>query len=258
MTESVKQFPAGMVPLGESTFQFRCYPGVSCFTRCCRKLELFLYPYDIIRLKKSLAIDSEEFLNTYAGVVQGANPLFPSVILRMRDNAEYTCPFLQETGCMVYEDRPSACRTYPLERAVDRSPVAGGRPAEFYFLTTHGYCLGHQEAQALTVREWIKDQRLLNYNLMDELWAELDTLFGTNPWRGEAGAGPRQRLAFLVCYNIDGFRRYALEQDLFSQFKLSGMEIRALQNEDEALLRFGFKWLHFILAGKPTLKPKRR
>ena len=58
-----KKFPEGMVPLGKSTFRFACHPGVSCFTQCCRKLDLFLYPYDIIRLKKRLGISSEEFLD---------------------------------------------------------------------------------------------------------------------------------------------------------------------------------------------------
>ena len=121
-TVSDKKFPEGMEPLGNSTFKFACHPGVSCYTRCCRDLQLFLYPYDIVRLKKRLGINSEEFLNQYSGVMQGANPFFPSVMLVMADNDEKTCPFLGEEGCTVYEDRPSACRTYPLERAVDRNP----------------------------------------------------------------------------------------------------------------------------------------
>lgn len=257
MTDAAKQFPEGMVPLGKTAFHFRCYPGVSCFTRCCRKLELFLYPYDIIRLKKNLGIDSEEFLHTYAGVVQGANPLFPAVILQMRKDEENTCPFLEDAGCSVYDDRPSACRTYPLERAVDRSPASGGRPDEFYFMTDHSYCMGHKEEQQMTVREWIQDQHLISYNLMDDLWAELDTLFRSNPWRGEGGAGPLQRMAFLACYNVDGFRRYALDQNLFHQFKLNKTEKKTLETDDEALLRFAFKWLHFVLADKPTLKLRR-
>ena len=246
-----------MVPIGTSKFKFRCYPGVSCFTKCCRKLELFLYPYDIIRLKNALALDSEEFLSRYAGVVRGSNPFFPAVILRMLDNQEFTCPFLTQGGCSVYQDRPSACRTYPLERAVDRS-TDSGRSDDYYFMTNHDYCKGHQEEKDWTVPEWLRDQRLLYYNMMDDLWAELDTLFGANPWRGEGAAGPLQQLAFMVCYNIDGFRRYAGQHDLFGQFKLSRAEVNKFTEDDEALLRFGFKWLQFILADQPTLKPRRK
>ena len=36
------------------TFTFRCHPGISCFNLCCRNLNLFLHPYDVVRLKKNL------------------------------------------------------------------------------------------------------------------------------------------------------------------------------------------------------------
>ena len=173
----------------------------------------------------------------------------------MAENQDKTCPFLDDQGCSVYSERPSACRTYPLERAVDRS--SSGRPDEFYFMTNHDYCKGHYEEKKWNVQEWLRDQHLLYYNMMDDLWAELDTLFRSNPWRGEGAAGPMQRMAFLVCYNIDGFRRYANEQDMFSQFKLSKADVREMGKNDESLLRFGFKWLHFVLENKPTLKPRR-
>jgi len=255
-TFETKKFPEGMVPLANSTFNFSCHPGVSCFTRCCRKLELFLYPYDIIRLKKRLNISSEEFLNTYTGVVQGANPFFPSVIMRMQDNEEHTCPFLDtEKGCLVYEDRPSACRTYPLERAVDRNPSRGA-PQEYYFMTNHEYCQGHHEDKEWTVKEWLRDQQLVYYNAMDDLWAEMDTIFARNPWKGEGVAGPRQLLAFMICYNIDRFRQYAADHDLLNAFRLDKARKRAIAIDDEALLKFGFDWLKLILTGQPTLLKK--
>nr|MBF0221907.1 YkgJ family cysteine cluster protein [Desulfobulbaceae bacterium] len=257
MSSDNKKFPEGMVPLGKSKFAFRCYPEVPCYTDCCRKLELFLYPYDVIRLKNSLGINSEEFLNRYAGVVSGGNPLFPSVILRMLDNDEHTCPFLNDSGCAVYEDRPSACRTYPLERAVDRQS-GGGRPEEFYFMTNHPYCKGHNEPTEWSVPEWLRDQHLLYYNMMDDLWADLDTLFRSNPWQNEGAAGPLQQMAFMACYNVDGFRKYAVEAKLFDQFKLSKAELKSFAEDDEALLRFGFKWLLYFLGNKPVLKARPR
>ncbi|MDT8334558.1 MAG: YkgJ family cysteine cluster protein [Desulfurivibrionaceae bacterium] len=255
-TNSPKEFPAGMKPLGKGGFNFACHAGVACFTDCCRKLELYLYPYDILRLKTRLALGSEEFLNRYAGVVKGGNPCFPAVMLTMRENEERTCPFLDAGGCTVYEDRPSACRTYPLERAVARNGQ-GGRPEEFYFMTNHSYCLGHREEKAWTVREWVVDQRLQYYNQMDDLWAEMDTLFGDSRiWRGEGSAGPRQLLAFMACYNIDRFRQYVNEHRLLDGFRLDKSRRRLIESDDEALLRFGFDWLKFVLADKPTLQTK--
>jgi len=251
-----KQFPEHMRPLGAATFSFRCHSGVACFTRCCRQLELYLYPYDILRLKTRLGISSEEFLNRYTGVVKGSNPCFPSVVMVMSDNAEKTCPFLGESGCTVYLDRPSACRTYPLERAVDRNPSPGAE-REFYFLTNHDYCLGHGEEKAWTVKEWVRDQNLQMYNQMDDLWAELDTLFADPAtWRGEGSAGPRQLLAFMACYNVDRFRQYVGDQRLLEQFRLDKSRRRLIERDDQALLLFGFDWLKHLLAGKPTLQPK--
>lgn len=243
-----------MMPLGKSVFRFACHSDVACFTFCCRKLELFLYPYDIIRLKNRLDTSSGEFLEHYAGVVH-RQPYFPSIMLQMADNSEHTCPFLNKDGCAVYEDRPSACRTYPLERAVDRTS-SGNRPEEYYFITSHPYCRGHEEDTEWTVKEWLRSQQLFTYNLMDDLWAEMDTLFSGNPWGGEGTGGPRQQLAFMVCYNIDFFRRYTNEHNLLGQFRLDKNRKRDIERDDIELLKFGFDWLKLVLGGMPTLRPK--
>ena len=47
------------------TFSFHCHSGVSCFNQCCRNLNLFLYPYDVLRLKHRLDISSDQFLDTF-------------------------------------------------------------------------------------------------------------------------------------------------------------------------------------------------
>ncbi len=251
----LKQFPAGMEPLGAEGFTFACNPEVSCFTRCCRRLELQLYPYDVIRLKKRLRISSEEFLESYAGVGPGGNPYFPAVVLRMRPAPEYLCPFLGAAGCTVYSDRPSACRTYPLERAVDRSPDAG-RSRDFYFLVRHDYCQGHGRGRPWPLKDWLADQQLLPYNAMADRWAEMDTLFAANPWKGEGAAGPRQLLAFMICYNIDRFRAYVREHELLHRFRLDKARRRVIEMDDEALLSFGFDWLQHLLGGRSTLVAK--
>ena len=247
-----KQFPEGMVPLGKSEFDFHCGPDVNCYMSCCRKLDLLLYPYDIIRLKARLSISSEEFMRRHTRLGHSSHPFFPAVLLLM---SEQTCPFLDNNGCTVYEDRPTACRTYPLERAVDRSP-GRGRPEEYYFMTNHPYCLGHQEAGKWTVKTWLKDQKVHHYNAANDFWAEIDTLFAQNPWQGEGAGGGRQQLAFMVCYNIDGFRSFAEENGLFEQFRIDSSLRRLLDNDDEALLKFGFEWLKYILAGTGSLRRK--
>jgi Fe-S-cluster containining protein len=248
-----KEFPEGMEPLGSSKFHFRCGPDVKCYMSCCRKLDLILYPYDIIRLKKRLGVSSEEFMRRHTRLGSSSHPFFPAVMLLMSENEEQTCPFLDREGCQVYEDRPTACRTYPLERAVDRNPTRS-RPKEYYFMTDHPYCLGHKEKKEWTVKTWLRDQKVQQYNAVNDLWAEIDTLFARNPWQGEGAGGPRQQMAFMVCYNIDGFRRFVEESRLFEQYKLDSSLRRVLDYDDEALLKFGFEWLKHVLAGVGTLR----
>ena len=48
-----------------SRFQFKCHPGVSCFTQCCRGINIILTPYDVIRLKSRLDLPSDQFLAIY-------------------------------------------------------------------------------------------------------------------------------------------------------------------------------------------------
>lgn len=250
--QDLKQFPEGMVPLAETKFRFSCHPDVQCFTVCCKNVDMILYPFDLIRLKDALKVDSTLLLEKFTRLTKGDNPFFPTVMLKLAENSEKSCPFLADSGCTVYTARPSACRMYPLERAVDRSPEKG-KAIEYYFLTRHSYCLGHQEKRLYSVREWVRDQRLDSDNTMNELWTEIDTLFAANPWQGEGHGGVRQQLAFMVCYNIDGFRRLSDEKRLINEFVLSKEVRRRIGRDDSELLKFGFEWLKLIFAGKSSL-----
>ncbi len=255
MAKITKEFPKGMVPLYNSEFLFECHSEVECFTMCCKNVDMILYPYDIIRLKNSLGMDSEEFVRKHTYLVKGDNPFFPTVKLALLDNEGKWCPFLADEGCKVYLDRPSACRTYPLERAVDRT-VENGAPDEYYFLTDHHYCKGHNEDKTHTVNSWIRNQRLIDFNTMNGIWAELDTIFSNNPWKGEGTAGEKQQLAFMVCYNIDGFKRFSEQHKILHQFKLPKDLKRRIFKDDGEMLKFGFEWLKLILTGRSSLVRK--
>jgi Fe-S-cluster containining protein len=100
------------------TFSFHCHPDIACFNRCCRNLNLFLYPYDVVRLKQALDLSSDEFLDRYVDIVLRPANFFPDVLLRMAENPEKTCPFLSASGCSVYADRPDTCRTFPIEQGL--------------------------------------------------------------------------------------------------------------------------------------------
>ena len=251
MTEDHSENRQVRTPLGTDTFTFDCHPGVSCFTFCCKNVNLTLYPYDVIRLKTALGMDSEEFVREHTFLASDDNPYFPTVKLKLKENTDNTCPFLSHEGCTVYLNRPSACRTYPLERGVTGSE--GKAIKEVYFLTQHSYCKGHKEEKQRNVKSWIRSQHLIDYNVKNDLWAEIDILFRSNPWKGEGAGGEKQQLAFMVCYNIDGFRRFCSQHRLLQQFKLAKDFKKRMQTEDSELQKFGFEWLKLILTGRSVL-----
>ena len=124
-----------LVPIvKEDTFCFSCSPDVPCFNECCRNLNQFLTPYDILRLKNHFGQSSGEFLGRYTSQHIGPESGLPIVTLRPFDTSELTCPFVSEKGCKVYENRPSSCRTYPLARAMARSRQTGEMTEQFVVL----------------------------------------------------------------------------------------------------------------------------
>ncbi|MFP3982384.1 MAG: YkgJ family cysteine cluster protein [Desulfurivibrionaceae bacterium] len=143
-------------------FYFNCHPGVPCFTDCCRKLDLELTPYDVLRLKKRLGLTGRKFLDQYVDMVQNKETVFPRCFLKMDDNAEATCPFLTSEGCRVYEDRPGACRTYPLGRGAWQDKQGNFQAA--YVLLKEAHCLGFTEENRQTVKYWLEHQYLTPYN----------------------------------------------------------------------------------------------
>ena len=242
--------------LETDTFRFDCHPQIPCFTRCCQDADMYLYPYDIIRLKNCLSISSERFLERYTLTAFRDNPYFPSLMLKMSPGEEKSCPFLARKGCTVYEDRPFSCRAYPLERAVARSG-AGKKRAVHYFLACHDHCWGHKEPGKWSVDEWIKDQQIQIFNDMNDLWVEVDTLFRGNPWGRQGVDGPAFKMAFMACFNIDKFKTFVFESTFLSRFDVSPERIDKLTASDVELMKFGFDWIKLFLTGTGPLTLKK-
>ncbi len=49
----------------EDCIHFHCHSRLPCFTTCCRDVNIFLSPYDILRLKNRLAMPSGDFIERY-------------------------------------------------------------------------------------------------------------------------------------------------------------------------------------------------
>lgn len=88
------------------TLHQEVFEQIDCLAcaNCCKTTSPIFISADIDRLAKTLRMKPSEFVATY---------------LRVDDDKDYVlqtapCPFLgADNKCLVYEDRPRACREYP-------------------------------------------------------------------------------------------------------------------------------------------------
>lgn len=235
----------------DSTFQFGCHKNISCFNKCCSDVNIFLTPYDIIRLKNHLKISSQEFLDRYTLVPIDENQNHPVVMLRMNPDEEKSCPFVGVEGCSVYEDRPWSCRMFPLGVASPKNAGENGE-GEFYFLLEEPVCQGHKEATKWTVGEWIEDQQVDDYAQMGELFKEVSL---HDYFKEKKQLTPAKlEMFYTVCYNIDKFREFVFNSTLLKRFRVAPEDIEKMKEDDVELLKFGFKWLKLCLYGEKTME----
>lgn len=234
-----------------NTFNFRCYKGIECFTRCCANLNLILTPYDILRIKNRLGVSSDNFLDKYTDQVMDSQSRFPMVRLKMNQDEKKSCPFVSPDGCTIYEDRPGACRIYPLGRASTK-PDVRKNALEKFFLVVEDHCLGFQEDREWTVDEWMKHEGIHEYNAMNDQWLEIIT--------SQKSLGPekdhhrKMQMFFMGSYNLDRFRDFVFKSRFFQLFDVDADTRQSLASDDVAVMQFAFKWLKFSLFGDKTIQ----
>ena len=219
-------------------FSFSCHKGVTCFTECCRLLELALTPYDVLRLRKGTAMHSGQLLENFIIKEQNPGEPFPRFYLTMVDDGRASCVFVTESGCTVYEHRPAACRTYPLGRAAIR--VENDVIEEFYVLMKEAHCCGFTEKEIQDIGRYSKDQGLEIYNWFNDAVAPI--LQHDRIRKGFTPTKKQADLYTLALYNIDTFREKLFSGEIAS-IDLTTFEREKLQ-DDEQLLRFAIDWLY--------------
>lgn len=254
--QDIERMPGRRVAEGE-TFRFRCHPGIGCFNRCCRNLNLYLYPYDVIRLRTRLGLTSDEFLDRHVDAVLRPGGHFPEVLLRMAENEEKTCPFLASEGCSVYPDRPDACRTFPLEHGLRHDAETDTDEPVFLFRPPD-FCLGRHEKKQWTIPEWVEDQEAETYHRMTIEWAKLRRLFRNDPWGAEGPTGSRARMTFMAAYNVDRFREFVFGSSFLRRFKVKPELLSRIKKDDAQLMLLGFDWIKLFLWGIKSQRLKLR
>ncbi len=233
-------------------FVFRCGRELDCFTTCCRDVSIALTPYDVLRLKNALGLDSTEFLERYTLPLLSAEQKFPLVILRM-DAETKKCPFVSQQGCGVYRDRPWACRMYPLGVAAPKQATATDQP--FHFVLREDLCHGHGCGETRSVSEWLSEQGVEEYEMMAAPFQEI-TLHEF--WeRGTALTPDQVAMFYMACYDLDRFRRFVFESRFLQLFEVDDARIEALRSDDEELLEFALQWLRFCIFGEKSMKMRK-
>lgn len=82
------------------------FDKINCLecANCCKSLGPRITDKDIEKLSKALKMKSAAFIETYLRIDEDRDFVFKTM----------PCPFLMNDNyCMVYENRPKACREYP-------------------------------------------------------------------------------------------------------------------------------------------------
>ncbi|RJQ80083.1 MAG: YkgJ family cysteine cluster protein [Desulfobacteraceae bacterium] len=228
-----------------SRFQFRCHPDVSCFTQCCRGIKIILTPFDVIRLKKRLELPSDQFLAIYTEPHLLEKTGLPMVTLKAMDDEQSSCPFVRDEGCLVYSDRPTACRYYPLGVA-SLQHKEGADDDGFFFFIHEPHCKGVEENREWTVAEWRQDQQVDLRDQVNAEWTDLVVRKRSFPPSIQLTAKARQ-MFFMLSYNIDHFRQFVFESSFLKRMPVDEAVRHQLRSDDVALLKFGVNWLQDIL-----------
>ncbi len=245
MTKEPCKRTADTLKTGDS-FHFNCHKELACFNKCCRDINLYLTPYDILRIKKRLTMHSAEFLRTYT------IPLFPEeighpvIVLKMIPDETKNCPFVSDDGCLIYEDRPWSCRSFPLE------PVPGAVPG--FSLVKRDFCAGFGMGKEHSVKKWRDTQNIAFYEEINDEWKEIthhNNFTSKNFLEGKA-----RDIFFIGSYNIDEFREIVFKSDFPKYYSVDKKVLKKIKSDETELLRFAFKWMRTVLFGEATLKRK--
>ncbi len=233
-------------------FSFLCAKENSCFNQCCANLNQLLTPYDILRLKNALNMDSGEFLKEYCVQYNGQETGLPVVSLKPDYKNELSCPFVSELGCKVYKDRPASCRLYPLARMASRNRETG-KITEYFALIKEGHCKGFERGKEYTSKEWIKNQNAEEYNRINDYMIQIVGIArGIEPATFDESI---KNIFAMTCYDIDKFKMFISKDDFKGNeiAKSLGYKDEIFKDDETALLLFG---LDYIKAALLRIKDK--
>ena len=241
--------PAVLEPNAE--IKFSCHKGISCWNACCKHADITLTPYDIIRLKEATGKDSSSVLqeNTVPFTMDADGT--PGIKLRTTD--EGACLFMdEEAGCTIYENRPSSCRYYPLGN-LSMKKADQAHENQHFVLVKESHCKGHEEDRSMPIQDYRKEQKVEVYDQHNIEYFQL--ILKKKSMGPGVGKPPEMslQLFFMACFDQDRFRRFIMSESFRNNYILEDGLYEQLQNDDVALMYFGFRLLRQVLYNEKTI-----
>lgn len=236
---------------GSHKIQFSCHKGIGCWNACCSNIDISLTPYDVLRLKKRLGTTSTQFLRDYTVPYEMEKDGLAGVKFRPVDGGT-ACRFMTPDGCSVYEDRPTACRYYPVA-VLSMRKQDEYTDTQSYALVKEDHCKGHEVARSLTIDEYRQEQGVEDYDELARGWRQLVLKKkSAGPAIGAPSLKSRQ-LYFMSCYDVDTFRDFVASEAFGKLFKLGDQEKALLMADDVELMQFAFRFLKQVLFGEQSI-----
>ncbi|MEW6214451.1 MAG: YkgJ family cysteine cluster protein [Nitrospirota bacterium] len=239
----------------DDKFNFSCHKGLSCFNTCCSNINIFLTPYDVLRMRRATELSSGEFLKSYTIPLLGEEGL-PLVVLKMMEDENKSCPFVTQDGCRIYQDRPWSCRMYPVFPVSSERRLNNQRSSreEEFWIEEKPSCLGFKEEKQWTIKEWKKNQGIDIYDKMNESYKEITHRDYFQ--KGNKLDSGRTKMLYTACYDLNEFKRFLFETRFFDIYDVEKEVIEKIKEDEEEFLNFGYRWIRFNLFWEDTLRLK--
>jgi len=236
----------------DAEIKFNCYKGISCYNACCKQADITLTPYDVLRLKQATGKDSSAVLKEHTVPFTMDADGVPGI--KLRTTNEGACLFMdEEIGCTIYENRPTACRYYPLGNLAMKK-ADEGHEQQHFILVKEDHCKGHEEDRPIKILDYRAEQGIEDYDGHNKEYFQL--ILKKKSMGPGVGKPPELslQLFFMACFDQDRFRRFILSDSFKNTYDLEQDFEDKIQQDDIACMYFGFRLLRQVLFGELSIK----
>ena len=107
------------------------------------------------------------------------------------------------------------------------------------------HCLGFREDRKQTATQWMDEQKIADYNVINDQMMQLIGL------KNRLMPGPLDlksgHLFYLALYDLDNFRSQIKANGLLNDFQVNSPAMEKAMEDDVALLELGMKWVKKVL-----------